>query len=254
MANTEQSVHDAIKALFRHQEEQVRPFSSIWMVLLNRYALNEPTGLTSPSVENGTLTFFKDIFPILYPCMDRQEDCEKGTVPKQHLEYSMCLQRQALDALDGSRGFAKELAEALKLARHALSTLTTLMSALDFLLAKSIPLSTECEAALTRLDGCFLCSGLETKPKVCSGFCTNVISGCIQHRFGNLHIPFDKTVSYFRHFGDELYTGKRLNIDEVLRTVNGRLHDILVVDFAKRQREISEGVKNLKFLLQVIII
>ena len=166
-------------------------------------------------------SFFSEIFPYVYMTAignDRTHESET--------KYSNCLKQVFLEAeFKPYENKPSKLAKHLDASLHGIRTyLQALRLAVDVIdTVEKLPFNKQCGNALTRLTYCAECAGhMSVKP--CSGFCFNVLRGCLIEVLGldNFYAEF---INSLHRIAIKIH--EHLSFESVLRLLPSELNDAL---------------------------
>ncbi|XP_076762850.1 division abnormally delayed protein [Xylocopa sonorina] len=163
----------SIKALYQAMIEYVSPSNT-------PDTLQQP--LTRDILQERFIEFFTKLFPIAY---------HKAVNPRQYEQdftekFKTCLY-ETMDEIqpfgDIPKQVAKSVSKSLEATRVLVQALTLGQTVLDktdsVLFSGTSPQQETCYGALLRMTYCPRCKGMGPTVRPCSGFCTNVMRGCL---------------------------------------------------------------------------
>lgn len=139
----------------------------------------------------SVLKFFTDIFPLVH---------HKNRYAKDfHPVYKTCLRERIVEIQpfgDIPRQIAQSLSKSLNATRLLLQSFSIgveVLNKTETLLAKEGS-GRECHEALLKMTYCPKCLGLQKQVKPCSGYCLNVLRGCLTSHVTELDSPWNRYV------------------------------------------------------------
>lgn len=178
----------------------------------------------------AVLNFFTGVFPLVYhqivhPSLRDYSD-----------EYKRCL-RQTISEINPFGEVPKELSEdigktmkAVKVFLDALEIGTDVLNQTDSLFDSNA--NDKCHTELLRMSSCPKCQGLKAKP--CSGYCLNVLRGCLTQFSTQLDLPWSAYVDSLQ----KLVVGN----EEDIRSSSSHLIDDLENLIRTLDTKISTGI------------
>lgn len=147
------------------------------------------TTTTTIEIKESVTKFFTDLFPLVYH--------HSANTPEKDftLDYKMCLKR-SIDTIlpfgDIPRQISQSLTKSLEACRLLLQAFNVGIEVLNttdtLLIDEQTNTNQQCHNALLRMTYCPKCKGYTIKP--CSGYCLNVIRGCIAKYVAELDMPW----------------------------------------------------------------
>jgi dally-like protein len=191
------------------------------------------------NLEESVTTFFASLFPLVYHhavnphLRDFSSDyksCLRATISE--IQPFGDIPRQVALGISKTMEATRVLLQALNLGAEVLNNTDTL------LMTDSIDVSgaqwSECHTALLRMSYCPMCQGL-TRPglKPCSGYCLNVLRGCLTQHASELDLPWNGFVEATERLvvavrGHDVDSAVALNVEEVIRSLDTRISEAIM--------------------------
>lgn len=187
---------------------------------------------TNIDIKASVTRFFTDLFPLAYHHY-------VNTLTKDFsFEYKMCLKQHISDVQpfgDIPREISQFLSkglEAVRLLLQALDIGIEVLNATDSLIIEDNGKNNaECHDALMKMTHCPKCLGFKGNSKPCSGYCLNVLRGCLTKYVAELDSPWNGYVDGIEH----LVTAMRqtnneagVNVDAVIRSLEMRISEAIL--------------------------
>lgn len=187
---------------------------------------------TNIDIKASVTRFFTDLFPLAYHHY-------VNTLTKDFtFEYKMCLKQHISDVQpfgDIPREISQFLSkglEAVRLLLQALDIGIEVLNATDTLIIEDNGKNNaECHDALMKMTHCPKCLGFKGSAKPCSGYCLNVLRGCLTKYVAELESPWNGYVDGIEH----LVTAMRqtnneagVNVDAVIRSLEMRISEAIL--------------------------
>lgn len=188
---------------------------------------NESDMFTAPSVDIKTsvIKFFTDLFPLVHHHNRHPKDFNNV--------YKTCLRERIGEIQpfgDIPRQIAQSLSKSLEATRLLLQSFSTgveVLNTTESLLTEGS--GKECHEALLKMTYCPKCLGFEAKP--CSGYCLNVLRGCLTSHVTELDSPWngyveamERLVIAAKHHNNEA----GVNADAVIRALETRISEAIM--------------------------
>lgn len=194
-------------------------------------------------MKDSVTEFFTDIFPLAY-------HHAANLTEYFTYEYKDCLRKHINDIQpfsDIPRQIIQVLTKGLDAIRVLLKALdigTEVLNATDTLIIEDNGKNNaECHDALTKMIYCPKCLGYKELSKPCSGYCLNVLRGCLTKYVTELDSPWNSYVDGVEH----LVTAMRqtnneagVNIDAVIRNLDMRISETILYIMEKRAEIINK--------------
>ncbi|KAK9869568.1 hypothetical protein WA026_003320 [Henosepilachna vigintioctopunctata] len=202
----------------------------------------------NPDIQSSATLFFTDLFPLVYlHTLSNTESVKDFSV-----EYKSCLKESTKDILpfgDIPKQIAKSLAKSLEATRilfQAFAVGLEVLNVTDVILVNDNNRNNaECHDALVKLTYCPRCLGSAEHVKPCSGYCLNVLRGCLTSYVAELDSPWnsyvgstEKLVNAMKHQNDE----DGLNADGIIRELDNRISEAIMHAMTKGQEIDSKRV------------
>lgn len=229
--------------------------NSLYADIRNYIQLND-TGdafpITSIDIKDSVTRFFTDIFPLAY-------HHTANLTEYFTLDYKICLKknineiqpfndipRQIIQVLTKGLDAVRLLLQALDIGMEVLNATDTLI------IVDNGKNNAECHDALMKMTYCPKCLGFKGRSKPCSGYCLNVLRGCLTRYVSELDSPWNSYVDGIEH----LVTAMRqtnndagVNIDAVIRNLDMRISESILYIMEKKT-EIINKVRVLFFFCE----
>lgn len=193
-----------------------------------------------------TSSFFERLFPSVYPMMANEHSAER----ELDSEYEKCLQRNIADINPFSeltKMLEKDTSKTFVATKILIDALNFGSQMLNFsnlaVLSESSYNIHQCHEALLRMSYCSRCNGLPSTVKPCSGYCLNVMRGCLAQQAGEL----DSAWSSFYESVDRLMSvvnrGQSIVcLEDLLRSLDSRIHE--PVQYFKQNKNVHSRVSR----------
>lgn len=227
--------------------------NSLYTDIRNYIHIND-TGDTFPTttidIKDSVTRFFTDIFPLAY-------HHTANLTEYFTFEYKMCL-KQNINEIQPFNDIPRQVIQvltkgldAIRLLLQALDIGMEVLNATDTLIIEDNGKNNaECHDALMKMSYCPKCLGFKERSKPCSGYCLNVLRGCLTRYVSELDSPWNSYVDGIEH----LVTAMRqtnneagVNVDAVIRNLDIRISESILYIMEKRT-EIIDKVSSYTFL------
>ncbi|KAJ9594289.1 hypothetical protein L9F63_014294, partial [Diploptera punctata] len=193
------------------------------------------------NLEESVTTLFASLFPLVYHhavnshLRDFSSDyksCLRATISE--IQPFGDVPRQLAHSVAKTMEATRVLLQALNLGAEVLNNTDTL------LMTDSIDTAgpggsqwSECHTALLRMSYCPACQGLTRHVKPCSGYCLNVLRGCLTQHASELDLPWNGFVEATERLvvavkGHDSTPGIVLNVEEVIRNLDTRISEAIM--------------------------
>lgn len=183
------------------------------------------------------IRFFTDIFPLVYHNI-------LDTLSKDFsFEYKTCLMDHINDVQpfgDIPRQLGQSLSKSLEATRLILQAFDIgieVLNATDYLVSEDDgKVNSNCHEALMKMNYCPKCLGLKGDAKPCSGYCLNVLRGCLTKYVAELDSPWNGYVEGIEHLVTAMKQNNNeagVNVDSVLRGVETRISEAIMYAMEK---------------------
>jgi hypothetical protein len=186
------------------------------------------------NLEESVTTFFASLFPLVYhhavnphlrDFSDDYKSCLRATLSE--VQPFGDVPRQVAQGISKTMEATRVLLQALNLGAEVLNNTDTL------LMTDSVDVG-ECHTALLRMSYCPTCQGL-TRPglKPCSGYCLNVLRGCLTQHASELDLPWNGYVEATERLvvavrGHDAASAVALNVEELIRSLDTRISEAIM--------------------------
>jgi hypothetical protein len=191
------------------------------------------------NLEESVTTFFASLFPLVYhhavnphlrDFSGDYKSCLRATISE--IQPFGDVPRQVAQGISKTMEATRVLLQALNLGAEVLNSTDTL------LMTDSIDVSgaqwSECHTALLRMSYCPTCQGL-TRPglKPCSGYCLNVLRGCLTQHASELDLPWNGFVEATERLvvavrGHDAAPSVVLNVEEIIRSLDTKISEAIM--------------------------
>lgn len=240
MLKSERKTKQILRSLFEPNVESADNYVKQFFSDLNHY-LNEKVDMEvlykrslqsedRRNVSQSTNKFFTRLFPLIYQVTLNQSKREL------HPDYKLCLQNRISDInpFSGSdQSLEKDLSKAFQATKILIDSLdfgAQILNSSNFLfLSESSFNLRSCYEALLKMLYCSRCDGHPTKVKPCSGYCLNVMRGCLTPQASEL----DSAWNGFYENADKLMSlvnsGQSLiGLEELLKMLHSRVAAVII--------------------------
>ncbi|KAH1013512.1 hypothetical protein HUJ04_002496 [Dendroctonus ponderosae] len=222
-----------IAQLYRYQvskEPIERLYQDIRDYIIIDPADQKPTK-SAQDVKDSVNSFFAYLFPLAY---HQQADTATGDfTPK----YKQCLEDN-MDIIMPFGDFPSEMVESLsksleatRLLLQAFSIGIEVLNTTDALIIdEQSATSTECHAALLKMTYCSKCLGYRFS-KPCSGYCLNVLRGCISKYVAELDLPWNSYVEGIENLVNAMKRTSNnagVNVDLAIRNLGTQISSAIM--------------------------
>lgn len=212
---------EPIEVLYRDIQDYVRIDST-----------NQKSTKTPEDIVKTVDRFFTDLFPLAY---HQQTGLSSGDFTAK---YKQCL-KDNMDVIVPFGDFPKEVAqslskslEATRLLLQAFSIGVEVLNTTDTLIIdEHSSTSTECHSALLKMTYCPKCLGLTKNSKPCSGYCLNVLRGCISKYVAELDLPWNSYVEGIESLVNAMKRTSNdagVNVDLAIRNLDGQISSAIM--------------------------
>lgn len=202
---------------------------------------------SNTAISTSVSRFFANIFPLMYHRIG-------GTPDKDFtVEYKNCLKEtmgkikpfgtiptQVAESLSKALAAARLLLQALGVGVEVLNATDTLI------IAENGRGNAECHDALMRMSYCPKCMGLKEETKPCSGYCMNVMRGCLTKYVVDLDAPWngyvegiERLVTAMKQHNNEA----GVNVDTLIKELDNRISEAIIYAM-ENEKDIDVKVKR----------
>lgn len=194
------------------------------------------------NLEESVTTFFASLFPLVYHHAVNPHFRDFST------DYKSCLRatiseiqpfgdvpRQLAHGVAKTMEATRVLLQALNLGAEVLNSTDTLLmtDSIDGVGGVGGSQWSQCHTALLRMSYCPTCQGLTRHVKPCSGYCLNVLRGCLTQHASELDLPWNGFVEATERLvvavkGHDTTPGIVLNVEEVIRSLDTRISEAIM--------------------------
>ncbi|XP_076645655.1 division abnormally delayed protein isoform X1 [Halictus rubicundus] len=215
----------SIKALYQAMVDYVSPRNT-------PDTLEQP--LTRDMLQERFIEFFTRLFPIAYHNAVNPHQHEQDFTEK----FKTCLY-ETMDEIqpfgDIPKQVSKSVSKSLEATRVLVQALTLGKTVLDrtdsVLFSGTTPQHEACYGALLRMTYCPRCKGIGPAVRPCSGFCTNVMRGCLTEPASELDLAWSgyvETVERLVVAVDGRNDPSGLNAEKAVRQLDTRISDAIM--------------------------
>ncbi|KAK1129036.1 hypothetical protein K0M31_020169 [Melipona bicolor] len=190
--------------------------------------------LTRDMLQERFIEFFTKLFPIAYHKAVNSHPYEQDFTEK----FKTCLY-ETMDEIqpfgDIPKQVAKSVSKSLEATRVLVQALTLGKTVLDktdsVLFSGTTPQQEACYGALLKMTYCPRCQGIGPSVRPCSGFCTNVMRGCLTQPASELDLAWSgyvETVERLVVAVDGRMDPLRLNAERAVRQLDTRISDAIM--------------------------
>lgn len=195
-----------------------------------RYIQTNGTTFTNPPVEikASVIKFFLDIFPLVHHHNRHPRDF--------NAVYKTCLKERIGEIQpfgDIPRQIAQSLSKSLEATRILLQSFSVgveVLNATETLLTEEGS-DKECHEALLKMTYCPKCLGFQKQAKPCSGYCLNVLRGCLTSHVTELDSPWNGYVEAMERLviaAKQHNNEAGVNADSVIRALETRISEAIM--------------------------
>lgn len=198
---------------------------------------------TDLNLEESVTTFFASLFPLVYHhavnphLRDFSSDyksCLRATISE--IQPFGDVPRQLAHGISKTMEAMRVLLQALNLGAEVLNSTDTLLmtDSVDGHGGANGAQWSECHTALLRMSYCPTCQGLTRSGlKPCSGYCLNVLRGCLTQHASELDLPWNGFVEATERLvvavkGHDTTPAIVLNVEEVIRSLDSRISEAIM--------------------------
>ena len=198
---------------------------------------------TDLNLEESVTTFFASLFPLVYHhavnphLRDFSSDyksCLRATISE--IQPFGDIPRQLAHGISKTMEATRVLLQALNLGAEVLNSTDALLmtDSVDGNDGANGAQWSECHTALLRMSYCPTCQGLTRSGlKPCSGYCLNVLRGCLTQHASELDLPWNGFVEATERLvvavkGHDTTPAVVLNVEEVIRSLDTRISEAIM--------------------------
>ncbi|RZC31749.1 Glypican domain containing protein [Asbolus verrucosus] len=195
----------------------------------------------SIDIKASVSQFFTDFFPLVYHHILFNNNDNKDFAP----DYKLCLKKTTETILpfgDIPKQIAQSLSKSLEATRLLLQAFrigTEVLNTTDRLLVdEGGKNNAECHGALLKMTYCPKCLGLTKHTKPCSGYCLNVLRGCLTKYVAELDSPWNGYVEGIESLVNAMKKNNGeagVNADQVIRSLDSKISEALMRAMEKGQ-------------------
>lgn len=211
---------------------------------VNTSMQEKPTS-TPEKIGASVTLFFTELFPLAY---HHSADISNKDFT---MEYKECL-KKSIETISPFGDIPKQIAqslskslEATRMLLQALHTGTEVLNTTDTLLIDERGSSNgECHNALVRMTYCPKCLGMTKHTKPCSGYCLNVLRGCIAKYVAELDSPWNGYVEGIENLLGAMRRSNNdagVNADVVIRNLDTKI-SAAIMHYMEKGKDIDARV------------
>lgn len=206
----------------------------------------------SIDIKSSVNRFFTDLFPLVY-----HHAVMSGQSKDFTFEYKSCLKKTTADVQplgDIPRQIGQALSKSLDATRLLLQALSVGSEVLNIteslLVEENSKTNSACHDALLKMTHCPKCKGLAGNSKPCSGYCLNVLRGCLTKYVAELDSPWNGYVEGVERLVNAVKQHNNeagVNADVVIRGLDTRISEAIMYTIGKG-KEIENRVSTVLVL------
>lgn len=235
------------------------PISTLYLDIRRYVQINstrDAFSTTSIDIKGSVSRFFTDLFPLVY-----HHAVMNGQPKDFTFEYKSCLKKTTADVQplgDIPRQIAQTLSKSLDATRLLLQALSVGSEVLNIteslLVEENSKTNSACHDALLKMTHCPKCKGLAGNSKPCSGYCLNVLRGCLTKYVAELDSPWNGYVEGVERLVNAVKQHNNeagVNADAVIRALDTRISEAIMYTMGKG-KEIENRVSFLLVFLVAV--
>lgn len=226
------------------------PVEELYRDIRNYITINSTDGkliLATPEIMVESVnSFFRELFPLAY-----HHSADISATKDFTISYKECL-KKSIEIISPFGEFPKEIAQSLSKSLEATSLLlqafrigSEVLNTTDTLLIDEHGMGNpQCHDALVRMTYCPKCQGLTKHTKPCSGYCLNVLRGCITKYVSELDLPWNGYVEGIESLLNAIKRSNNdagVNIDTIIKDLDNKISQSIMHNMGK-QKEIDVKV------------
>lgn len=197
---------------------------------------------------------FNALFPLVYHHHVSNQAQPPTNLRDFTTEYKACL-RDRVHQLQPFGGIPLQIAQSLakslessRLLLQALDVGLEVLNATDALITEDNGKSNaECHTALLRLTHCPRCQGYSPSVKPCSGYCLNVVRGCLTRYVSELEAPWNGLVEALQRLVTAIKQHNNeagVNADAVIRMLDTRVSEAIMYAMERMGDDMDSKLKR----------
>lgn len=227
------------------------PIEALYRDIRNYIWINSTDAKPSVSPEeivNSVNVFFTELFPLAYH--------HSADIPDKDftLNYKECL-KKSIDSISPFGDIPKQMEQSLSKSLEATRLLlqafrigSEVLNTTDTLLIDEHSSdNSECHDALLKMTYCPKCLGLYKHAKPCSGYCLNVLRGCITKYVAELDLPWNGYVEGIESLVNAMKKSSNdadINVDAVIRNLDNKI-STAIMRYMEKGKDIDMRVKKI---------
>ncbi|CAG9814470.1 unnamed protein product [Phaedon cochleariae] len=202
-----------------------QPIEKLYQVVLDYVKID--SSLTPEEIVASVTLFFTELFPLAYHHSADISDKDFARDYKECLRKSIeiispfgDIPKQVAQSLSKSLEATRLLLQAFRIGSEVLNTTDSL------LIEENGSSNSECHGALVKMTYCPKCSGGHKHAKPCSGYCLNVLRGCLSKYVAELDLPWNGYVEGIESLLSAVKRGGNeagVNADAVIRNLDTKI-------------------------------
>ncbi|CAH1279129.1 unnamed protein product [Diabrotica balteata] len=228
-----------------------QPIETLYTDIRNYIWINttdaKPT-VSPEEIVNSVNVFFEELFPLAYrhsadisdkDLTPNYKDCLKKSI--ENISPFGDIPKQIGLSLSKSLEATRLLLQAFRIGSEVLNTTDTL------LIDEHSSDNSECHDALLKMTYCPKCLGLWKHTKPCSGYCLNVLRGCITKYVAELDLPWNGFVEGIESLVNAMKRSSNdadANIDAVIRNLDYKI-STAIMRYMEKVKDIDVRVRQI---------
>ncbi|XP_056634680.1 division abnormally delayed protein isoform X1 [Diorhabda sublineata] len=227
------------------------PITQLYKDIRNYIWINttEPKAVFNPEdIINSVNDFFTELFPLAYhhsadisgkDFTPRYKECVKKSM--ESVSPFAEIPKQIGSALSKSLEATRLLLQAFRIGSEVLNTTDTL------LIDEHGGENSECHDALLKMTYCPRCLGLLKHTKPCSGYCLNVLRGCITKYVAELDLPWNGFVEGVESLVNAMKrsgTDADVNVNAVIKNLDNKI-STAIMKYMEKGKDIDVKVRKI---------
>lgn len=217
---------------------------------INVNSSNAKQSLATPEIlmVESVTNFFKELFPLAY-----HHSADISVTKDFTVSYKECL-KKSIESISPFGDIPKQIAQSLSKSLEATSLLlqafrigSEVLNTTDTLLIEEHGTgNSQCHEALVRMTYCPKCQGLTKHTKPCSGYCLNVLRGCITKYVAELDLPWNGYVEGIESLLNAIRRSTNdagVNIDAVIKDLDTKISSA-IMNYMGKVKEIDDKVSG----------
>lgn len=226
------------------------PVEDLYKDIRNYISVDSPDGKQLSAIPERMVdsvnSFFRELFPLAY-----HHSADISVTKDFTVAYKDCL-KKSIESISPFGDIPKQIAQSLSKSLEATSMLlqafrigSEVLNTTDTLLIDEHgPENSECHDALVRMTYCPRCQGLKNS-RPCSGYCLNVLRGCITKYVAELDLPWNGYVEGIESLLNAIRKSNNdagVNIDVVIKDLDTKISSA-IMNYMAKVKEIDDKVR-----------